>query len=148
MIRAARRGGRDYAEGLPVSEHPNAQLARAAWRAVSGGDAEALERILAPDVVWHATARAPWQGDHAGPRAISEFLARIGDRMQVFDARLDDVLVSADRIAMVFHVRAQVASRAIEVDYLLLARVKGGRAVEIWTLPMDPISLAAFFGHR
>ena len=99
-----------------MSEHPNAQLARAAWRAVSGGDVDALERILAPDVVWHATARAPWQGDHAGPQAISDFLARIGELMQVFDARLDDVLVSADRVAMVFHVRVQVASRTIEID--------------------------------
>ncbi len=131
-----------------MSEHPNAQLARAAWRAVSGGDVDALERILAPDVVWHATARAPWQGDHAGPQAISDFLARIGELMQVFDARLDDVLVSADRVAMVFHVRVQVASRTIEIDYLLLARVKGGRAAEIWTLPLDPAALAAFFGHR
>lgn len=131
-----------------MSEHPNAQLARAAWRAVSGGDVDALERILAPDVVWHATARAPWQGDHAGPQAISDFLARIGELMQVFDARLDDVLVSADRVAMVFHVRVQVASRTIEIDYLLLARVKGGRAAEIWTLPLDPAALAEFFGHR
>jgi len=131
-----------------VSEHPNAQLARAAWRAVSGGDVDALERILAPDVVWHATARAPWQGDHAGPEAVSNFLARIGELMQVFDARLDDVLVSADRVAMVFHVRVQVASRTIEIDYLLLARVKGGRAAEIWTLPLDPAALAAFFGQR
>lgn len=131
-----------------MSEHPNAQLARAAWRAVSGGDVDALERILAPDVVWHATARAPWQGDHAGPEAVSNFLARIGELMQVFDARLDDVLVSADRVAMVFHVRVQVASRTIEIDYLLLARVKGGRAAEIWTLPLDPAALAAFFGQR
>ena len=131
-----------------MSEHPNAQLARAAWRAVSGGDVDALERILAPDVVWHATARAPWQGDHAGPEAGSNFLARIGELMQVFDARLDDVLVSADRVAMVFHVRVQVASRTIEIDYLLLARVKGGRAAEIWTLPLDPAALAAFFGQR
>ncbi|MCC6639773.1 MAG: nuclear transport factor 2 family protein [Deltaproteobacteria bacterium] len=131
-----------------MSDHSNAQLARSAWRAVSSGDVEALERMLAPDVVWHATARAPWQGDHAGPRAVSDFLARIGELMQVFDARLDDVLASADRVAMVFHVHAKVAARAIEIDYLLLARVKGGRAAEIWTLPLDPSALAAFFGHR
>lgn len=130
----------------PLIEHPNARLARSAWQAVSAGDVEALEGILAPDVTWHATARAPWRGDHAGPAAVSEFLARIGELMQVFDARLDDVLASEERVAMVFHVRAQVASRTIEIDYLLLASVKGGRAAEIWTLPLDPAALAAFFG--
>lgn len=130
-----------------MTEHSHAQLARAAWQAVSVGDVEALERMLAPDVVWHATARAPWEGDHVGPQAISGFLARIGELMQVFDARLDDVLVSDDRFAMVFHVRAEVSGRGYETDYLLLARVAGGRATEIWTLPLDPSSLAAFFGR-
>lgn len=128
-----------------MGEHPNGQLARAAWHAVSAGDVDALERIFAPDVVWHATARAPWRGNHVGPQAVSEFLAQIGDLMEVFDARLDDVLVSEERVSMVFHVHAQVASRAIEMDYLLLARVQSGRAAEIWTLPLDPAALAAFF---
>ncbi len=128
-----------------MSEHPYVQLARAAWQAVSVGDVDALERIFTDDVVWHATARAPWEGDHAGPQAISEFLARIGELMQVFDARLDDVLTSEERLAMVFHVRAEVSGRGYETDYLLLARVVGGRAAEIWTLPLDPASLEAFF---
>ena len=29
---------------------------------------------------------------------------------------------------------------------VVLASVKGGRAAEIWTLPLDPAALAAFFG--
>ena len=128
-----------------MAEHPNAQLARAAWQAVSVGNVDALERILAPDVVWHATARAPWRGDHRGGEAVSDFLARIGEMMEVFDARLDDLLVSDERVSMVFHVRAQVASRTLEVDYLLLARVKGPHVAEIWTLPLDPAALDAFF---
>jgi ketosteroid isomerase-like protein len=96
-------------------------------------------------VVWHATARAPWRGDHSGREAISNFLARIGEMMEVFDARLDDVLASDERTAMVFHVRARVGPRTLEVDYLLLAQVKGGRVTEIWTLPLDPGKLASFF---
>jgi ketosteroid isomerase-like protein len=128
-----------------LAEHPNAQLARAAWQAVSMGDVDGLEQILAPDVVWHATAQAPWRGDHIGRDAVSNFLAQIGELMEVFDARLDDLLASDARVAMLFHVRAQVAARSLEVDYLLLAQVAVGRVVEIWTLPLDPVALAAFF---
>ena len=128
-----------------MEEHPNAQLARAAWQAVSIGNVDGLERILAPDIVWHATARAPWRGDHVGRDAVSNFLARIGEMMEVFDARLDDVLVSDERVAMVFHVRAQVVSRSVEVDYLLLAAIRHERVTEIWTLPLDPAALATFF---
>lgn len=128
-----------------MNEHPNTQLARAAWQAVSIGDVDALERIFAPDVVWHATARAFWRGDHSGRQAVLEFLARLGESMEVFDARLDDVLVSEERVTLVFHVFAQMGTRRLEVDYLLLARVAGARVAEIWTAPLDPSALEAFF---
>ena len=58
---------------------------------------------------------------------------------------LDDVLASDDRAAMLFHVRAEVGGRALEIDYLLLACIRSGAVTEIWTLPLDPAKLAAFF---
>jgi ketosteroid isomerase-like protein len=106
---------------------------------------EGLERILAADVVWHATGRTLWRGDHVGRKAVLDFLARIGESMDVFDARLDDVLVSEDRVAVVFHVSGQRGPRTLEVDYHLMARVKDGRVKEVWTMPLDPDTLEAFF---
>lgn len=129
-----------------MSEHPHAQIARAAWQAVSRGDVEALEEIFAPDVVWHATARTTWKGDHRGRRAVLDFLARIGESMDVFDARLDDVLVSESRASMLFHISGRVGERRLEVDYQLLACIEAGRVVEVWTMVLDPAPLEAFFG--
>lgn len=128
-----------------MAGHPNAVLARAAWQAVSVGDVEALGRMFAEGVVWHATGNAPWKGDHAGRQGVVEFLARIGEMMEVFDARLEDVLVSETRVAMVFHVSARAGGRSLELDYQLLARVEKDRVVEIWTLPLQPAVLQAFF---
>ena len=129
-----------------MSEHPHAQLARAAWQAVSRGDVDALERIFAPDVVWHATARTLWRGDHRGRRAVLDFLAQIGESMDVFDARLDDLLVSDDRVCMVFHISGSAGGRQLEADYLLLARIGGDRVEEVWTVTLEPAALEAFFG--
>jgi ketosteroid isomerase-like protein len=102
--------------------------------------------MFAEDVVWHATARTPWRGTHRGRRAVLDFLARIGESMEVFDARLDDLLASESRVSMLFHISARSKGRALEADYQLLARIDAGSVAEIWTTTLDPDALEAFFG--
>ncbi len=129
-----------------MAEHPNLAVARAAWTAVSDGDAAALEKIATPDVVWHATSRGtPWSGDHHGASALLDHLARIGESVEVFDARLDDILVSDERFAFVFRIRAERGDRQLDVGYQLLARLRDGLVSEVWTAPLDSAALAAFW---
>ena len=133
-----------YAARVP--EHPHAAMARRAWDALSRGDSEALRALLAPDVLWHATARrTPWTGGHRGPDAILDFLARVGEVADEFRARMVDLLVSEERVLIAFHVQIRVGSRRVELDYLLLGRVAKGRFAEIWTLPLDPDAIEAFW---
>jgi ketosteroid isomerase-like protein len=129
-----------------VSAPANVQILRRAWDAIARGDAEDLRAVVAPDVVWHATARgAPWSGEHRGAEVMLDFLARVGEVTDVFDAQLVDVLASEQRVLVVFHVRLGIGARRLEVDYLLLARIAGGLAQEIWTAPLEPAALEAFF---
>jgi ketosteroid isomerase-like protein len=129
-----------------VSAQANVQLLRRAWDAIARGDAEALRALVAPEVVWHATARgAPWSGEHRGAEVMLDFLARVGEVTDVFDAQLVDVLASEQRVLVVFHVHLGIGARRLEVDYLLLARVSGGLASEIWTAPLDPDALEDFW---
>jgi hypothetical protein len=133
-----------YAAGVP--DHPHAALARRAWDALSRGDSAAVRELLAPDLVWHATARrTPWTGGHRGPEAILDFLARVGEVVDEFSARMVDVLTSEERVLVVFHVRLALGGRRTELDYLLLGRVAGGRFAEIWTVPLEPEAIEAFW---
>jgi ketosteroid isomerase-like protein len=125
-----------------MSGSSKAQLARRAWDAIARGDAGAVRALLAPDVVWHALARgAPWAGEHRGADVILDFLARVGEVTDVFDAQLVDVLAGDERVLVVFHVRIGVGDRHVELDYLLLARATGDRVTEVWTTPLDPAAL-------
>jgi len=129
-----------------MSERDNAHLARAAWDAIARGDAEGLTALLAGDLVWHATARgAPWAGEHCGAERILDFLARIGEVTDVFDAQLVDVLASESRVMVLFRVRLAVGSRRADCDYVLLGQIADGRFVEIWTAPLDPEAIEAFW---
>ena len=130
-----------------MAEHPNAALAWRAWNAVSRADVEALGAIFAPDVVWHATGATPWHGDHRGLEAVLDYLARIGEQSEVFDASLLDVLASEERALIVFHVDFEHEGQKLDLDYLLLARIRDGLTHEVWTSPLDPSALAKFWSR-
>ena len=129
-----------------MSIKDNLDLAHRAWDAVSIGDVESLQTLWDEHIVWHATARGtPWAGDHRGREVVLDFLARIGESVEIFDARLDDVLASDQRVALLIHVSARREDMKLEVDYQLLGRVQRGLIAEIWTTPLDPRALESFW---
>jgi len=129
-----------------VQEHPNAELARRVWEALSRGDAESFRELLAPDIVWHAASLGtPWSGTHRGYEAVVDFLADIGEASDVVDSQWRDVLVSDDRVLVIYHVSVRVGTRHAELDYVWLARVEKGRFAEVWTVPLDPAAVEAFW---
>ncbi len=128
-----------------MAEHANLQLAHRAWAAVAASDVDALAEIWAHDIVWHVTGTNPWTGDHVGQDAVFDYLADVGEVGEAYDMRLDDVLVSDERMLLVFHVTARRAGKTVETGQLLLARVASGRIAEVWTLPLDPAAFHGFF---
>jgi ketosteroid isomerase-like protein len=129
-----------------MGEKENVELARRAWDAISRGDSEALRDTMTPDIVWRATARGtPWSGVHKGQDAVVDFLARVGEVSDFFQAQLVDVLASADRVLWVFHASFRRGGRVAELDYLLLGRTRDGRLAEIWTAPLDPETIERFW---
>ncbi len=143
---AERPTGWTIPEESPLAQHPNIALAREAWSAVSQGDGPRIREMWSPGVVWHATARGtPWSGDHVGPDAILDFLARIGESVDRFDVHLEDVLASDSRFAYIMEIDAERSGRSLKVVYQLTATVEDGRIVEVWTAPLDPAALRAFW---
>jgi hypothetical protein len=131
-----------------MEEHPNAALARRVWEALSRGDAESLRELIAPDLTWHVTARgSPWSGTRRGYDAVVDFLADLGERADDFDAKWQDVLVSDQHVLMIYHVRIGFGTRRAELDFAWLARVEKGRFAEVWTIPLDPVAVEAFWAE-
>lgn len=121
------------------------ELARAAWQAVSEADRDALRRLVADDVVWHASGRGPRSGDHHGRDAILDYLAGIGEDADEFDLELDDVLVGDERTAILFRVSGKRNERLLEAGFVLLMRFEDNRIAEIWSIPRDQYAVDAFW---
>lgn len=126
-------------------DHPHAKLARSAWQAAATGDAEALARVCAPDLVWHASGRGLRSGDYRGLEATLEYLATIGDAADRFDSAFEDVLVGEELVAVLFRVQGERADRALDTGFILLCRVEDGRISEIWSVPRDQHAVDEFW---
>src|SRR5262249_55576753 len=132
----------------PVEEHPNAALARRVWGALSRGDAESLRLLLAPDLAWHVASRGtPWSGTRRGYDSVVDFLADIGERTDVADSQWRGLVVRGERVRVIYHVSMRVGTRRAELDYAWLARVEDGRFAEVWTVPLDPFAVEAFWAE-
>ena len=128
-----------------MSQHPNATLIRDAWRAVARGETETLKRLCVDGVQWHASGRTPWAGDHEGLDAVLDYLGRVGEAADVFDAELTDLLVSEEHAATVMQVSARRGDRRLEVEFVILYRITAGKIAEVWTAPLDPRATDAFW---
>jgi ketosteroid isomerase-like protein len=128
-----------------MAQHPNATLIRDVLRAVARGEAETLKQLCADGIQWHATGRTPWAGDHQGIDAVLDHLARMGEAADVFDVDLRDLLVSEERAATVMHVSARRGDRRLEVQFLILYRIAGGKIAEAWSAPLDPHATDVFW---
>jgi len=128
-----------------MSQHPNATLIRNVLRAVARGETEALKQLCADGILWHAMGRTPWAGDHEGIDAVLDYLGRVGEAADVFDADLEDLLVSEERAATVMQISARRGDRRLEVQFLILYRVARGKIAEAWSAPLDPHATDAFW---
>lgn len=128
-----------------TEQHPNALLIRQSWLAVSSGDIETLRELWDEKIVWHVTAENPWQGEHIGPDAIFEYLAQVGEAGEAYNTELLDVMAGDDYAGLMCHVSSERKGRKLEVDQLLLTRIKNRRVVEVWTLSCDPRAMSSFW---
>ena len=130
---------------MKIQEHPNTLLVRQAWLAVAHGDIETLQEFWAEDIVWHATARSPWQGDKHGIASVFEYLAQIGEHEGSTDIALVSVMANDTYGALIVRVAAKQDTGVAELDTMLLCRFVDRRIQEVWTMSMDPTAVEEFW---
>jgi acyl-CoA thioesterase FadM/ketosteroid isomerase-like protein len=151
---AAMRGGRDLWEraGDPTprtlaqrgrAEAPDAEAVVEEFLSrqremYAGGDLEAVQELLAEDVVWHVPGTSPIAGDYRGREAVTGYFrlrrGLAGGAIRVAkrgEAHHDEALVQlADG-------RAPLGGREVLWRTAGVYRVADGRIAEAWLVPLD-----------
>jgi ketosteroid isomerase-like protein len=128
-----------------MSQTANEELARRAWQGVAEGNAQILQEVWDPKIVWHAAGTHPWAGRFEGIEAVLNHIAGIGESTDQFDAQLDELMSSDRRIVYFFRAHIRRGARAADIDYVMSAQHENGRMTYIWLVPMDPEALTALW---
>jgi len=122
-----------------------AEVALRAWEAAARGDREGLAAVCAPDLVWHASGRGRWSGARHGLDEVFEYLGALGEAADEFSSRVEDVLVSERRAAVLFHVTGRRGERRLDTDFLLLFEIEGRKIRGIRSIPGDQLAVDEFW---
>jgi hypothetical protein len=112
---------------------------RTLFAAFEAGDADAVARAFADDVVWHFPGRAGrLAGDHRGPAAVFAFLAKVPELTGgTFRLDLVDVLAN-DRFGVaMFRGTASRDDKRLDNPTCLTMRIESGKVVELWEFVWD-----------
>lgn len=118
-------------------DHPYVSLARTLWSAVADGDAEALKLLFSPDVVWCSVGMNPISGTYDGPDGVVDYLAQVGESVDVLASRLERIYVGEGGAVLEYHVSARRGERTLEMDYLMRLHVRDGLVYHALIVPAD-----------
>jgi len=124
----------------------NADVVRRLFGAFERKESFALRGLFAEDAVWRVPGASAMAGTYSGRDAIFRFLGRLPKETEgTYGSRLIDVLASADRAAALYRASGERGGRRLDLDQLLLFRLRDGLVVEVLALPSDPAVFDAFW---
>jgi predicted ester cyclase len=134
-----------------VAERENAMLFRRYCEdALTAGDLDLLDELIAPDVIHHAAM----PGQSPGLPGLKEVARILRAGFPDFTIKLQDMLAKDDRVAARMTVSGThrgdlgdiaPTGRRVEFDEIAMARFHGGKLVELWSVP-DRLALLSQLG--
>lgn len=125
-----------------MPEHANAAMVRTMTEALSRGDMQALEGLMADDVVWHQIGRSePIRGKAAlraqGPGGAADY---------TITGKLHDVIANDDHAIALVEATATRGGQTFTYRTAEIYHVRDGKISERWAFSDDTTAITAFFG--
>ena len=122
-----------------MTEHPNAALVRSAYEAVERGDVGAFADSLDENILWHESMPG-FEGDYHGRGEVVAFLGRVFEEtsMELHSMSIHHILADDSHAAVLLETDLTVGDRRQISQYVDVYRLRDGRAIEHWHLPLDP----------
>lgn len=128
-----------------MSAQMNMTLAKAVWDALSVGDVEVLDELLAENLQWHIPGNNRLSGTKTGRDEVLDYLGTLGVETEVYDLQLRDILVNEDRGLILYHVSGSREGKTLDTYQMLLFQVEDNRITEAWSNPFDQHAVDRFW---
>lgn len=131
---------------MAAASERNADVVRSLFDAFARRDGFGLRGLFAEDAVWCVPGASAMAGTYSGRDAIFRFLGRLPKETDgTYNSRLIDVLASDDRAAALYRASGERRGRRLDLDQLLLFRLRDGLVTEVLALPSDPAIFDTFW---
>ena len=124
-------------------EHPDALAYRRAADAFRSGDLDAVESLIAPEVVWHVPGEHRMAGTIRGRDALLAWMTQL--KSLGFWLVEDDVFASDRHVCAVSTMGARRDGVDVQTRVISVFRYRNGRQVERWLYPDDTVAWNAIF---
>ena len=128
-----------------MSAQMNMTLAKAVWDALSVGDVEVLDELLAENLQWHVPGKHRLSGTKTDRDQVLDYLGTLGEETDVYDLQLRDILVNDDRGLILYHVSGKRGDKSLDTYQMLLFQVEDNRITEAWSNPFDQHAVDSFW---
>ena len=123
----------------------NLDRVRAGYDAFNAGNVPVLVDLFADDVVWHFPGSSKLGGDHVGRDATLAALGAYGEAAKgTLNARLIDIMASADHVTGIANDTATAAGRGLDVRSTVVFAMANGKVTEAWHYIDDVPALDSF----
>lgn len=126
-----------------AQEHPDALAYRRAADAFRSGDLDAVESLIAPEVVWHVPGEHRMSGTIRGRDALLAWLTQL--KSLGFWLVEDDVFASDCHVCAVSTMGARRDGVDVQTRVISVFRYRNGRQIERWLYPDDAVAWNAIF---
>lgn len=128
----------------------NVETLREAYEAFARGDMDTVMSAWNDDIVWEGpnAEELPGGGTHRGKQAVAAMLGEISQRWERFEAPADEFVDGGDTVVILGHVdgRTKETGKDVQVPYVHVWRMSGGKADRVLTLTDTAVVLAALKG--
>jgi len=128
-----------------MAEHPNVELWRRGQKAFVLRDVEALQEVLASDVVYHVAGVSPLAGDHFGLDAVLKLFAKIFEITEgTAQVQEHDIMASDHHVVALLRLTATRQGREFAWNQANIYHASDGKLTEAWIQPADQKALDGF----
>jgi uncharacterized protein len=115
-------------------EHPNVAAVRQGFEAFDNGDMQAMDQLLADDIVWHVGGKSKLSGTYRGKQELMELFEK-QNQLPATRTDLHDVVGNDDHVIAIGRASMEDPDGGtVEWNYANVFHVKDGKATEVWGL--------------
>ena len=126
----------------------NEALVRRIFEAFAQKRGFGLRDVFARDATWVVPGDGTMAGTFTGREEIFAFLGRLPKETDgTYSSSLIDVLASGDRAAALYRASGERNGARLDLDQVLLFRIKEGLVRHVLALPTDPAAFEQFWAR-